>query len=288
MIRLGEKPFLSIQGEGARTGRLSVWVRFFGCNLCCNGFGQKDPTDPLTYELPYKDIDVTLYKSMADLPVFEKGCDSGYSWAPKFKKLALDYETKDLVNEIMWLLPCQEWQEPITRNRYDLCFTGGEPMLHQVDMINIMEDMAMDAPDYVQVETNGTTPISPMLSEFLVTGNISRWHWNVSPKLFYVSGEPIERAWKPEAIVSLFSMAAGCLKFVVNNDPRCWDELNDKVAQLRSLGVDAPVFVMPVGATKDSQENIDHVGKIARRAIQEGYHVSGRLHATLFGNGIGT
>ena len=38
--------FRSIQGEGIYTGVPTVWLRMFGCNLECNGFGQDDPTDP--------------------------------------------------------------------------------------------------------------------------------------------------------------------------------------------------------------------------------------------------
>ena len=45
--------FKSIQGEGHYTGVPTTWLRFFGCNLECNGFGQDDPTDPSTYKLPY-------------------------------------------------------------------------------------------------------------------------------------------------------------------------------------------------------------------------------------------
>ena len=50
--------FKSIQGEGHYTGVPTTWLRFFGCNLECNGFGQDDPTDPSTYKLPYKDFDI--------------------------------------------------------------------------------------------------------------------------------------------------------------------------------------------------------------------------------------
>ena len=50
--------FHSIQGEGHYTGVPTAWIRFFLCNLQCSGFGQKDPTNPDTYELPFEDFDV--------------------------------------------------------------------------------------------------------------------------------------------------------------------------------------------------------------------------------------
>ena len=79
--------FHSIQGEGEYTGVPTAWIRFFLCNLQCNGFGQKDPTNPDTYELPFENFDVSTIKRVEDLPVWDKGCDSSYTWAKKFKGL---------------------------------------------------------------------------------------------------------------------------------------------------------------------------------------------------------
>ena len=66
--------FHSIQGEGHYTGVPTAWIRFFLCNLQCNGFGQKDPTNPDTYELPFEDFDISTVKRVEDLP---KHDDSG-------------------------------------------------------------------------------------------------------------------------------------------------------------------------------------------------------------------
>ena len=79
--------FRSIQGEGHYTGVPTAWLRFFGCNLQCNGFGQENPKDPSTYKLPYEQIDVTNITSVEELPVFKYGCDSSYSWSKKFAKI---------------------------------------------------------------------------------------------------------------------------------------------------------------------------------------------------------
>ena len=67
--------FYSIQGEGHYTGVPTAWIRFFLCNLQCNGFGQKDPTNPETYELPYEDFDPMSVNRVEDLPVWKHGID---------------------------------------------------------------------------------------------------------------------------------------------------------------------------------------------------------------------
>ena len=77
--------FYSIQGEGHYTGVPTAWIRFFLCNLQCNGFGQIDPTNPHTYELPYEDFDAKKVNRVEDLPVWKHGCDSSYTWAKNDK-----------------------------------------------------------------------------------------------------------------------------------------------------------------------------------------------------------
>ena len=96
--------FHSIQGEGHYTGVPTAWIRFFLCNLQCNGFGQKDPTDPSTYELPFENFDVSSVKRVEDLPVWEKGCDSSYTWAKKYKHLMGQETPQVLANKIVDVL----------------------------------------------------------------------------------------------------------------------------------------------------------------------------------------
>ena len=87
--------FHSIQGEGHYTGVPSTWLRFFLCNLQCDGFGQDDPTNPDSYDLPYQKIDITDIGKIEDLPVWEKGCDSSYSWSKKFSCLLYTSDAAD-------------------------------------------------------------------------------------------------------------------------------------------------------------------------------------------------
>ena len=78
------------------------------------------------------------------------------------------------------------------------------------------------------------------------------------------------------------------MKFVVNNNDATWAELNEHVNVLRNgYGVEVPIYVMPVGATAEQQKDSKVLAAIANRAIDNGYHVSGRLHAILFGNTVG-
>ena len=52
-------------------------------------------------------------------------------------------------------------------------------------------------------------------------------------------------------------------------------------------GVHWPVWIMPVGATKEQQED-EMMADIAMEAMKRGYYFSGRLHCHIFGNKIGT
>ena len=92
--------FDSIQGEGMFTGHWTLWLRFFLCNLQCNGFGQIDPTNPETYDLPFLDFDPKTVNRVEDLPVWEKGCDSSYTWSKKYKHLMANKTAKEIVDVI--------------------------------------------------------------------------------------------------------------------------------------------------------------------------------------------
>lgn len=296
-IRLGEPTFVSIQGEGALTGRLSVWTRFFGCNLRCPGFYQKDPKDPSTYVDPLHGINPKEYKSIFDLPVVEVGCDTIYGIDPRFKHCATDYtdETR-LVDEIVGLLPTNKFAHAVTGQTYDWCLTGGEPLMNQKAIIALYEEMYKrdNFPYDIQVESNGTQELSPAFIQLVRETTRGRmlgstnWYWSFSPKLHSVSGEPPEKAWKPECIKQAWDVnPQGWLKFVVNGSEEAWAEVASRVAELKAMDVDFPVFIMGVGATKEQQEDTNHISSIANRAIKDGYHFSGRLHCTIWGNTAG-
>ena len=153
----------TIQGEGHYTGVPTVWVRFWGCNFSCDGFGQKDPSDRSTWNLDHQTIDISSIKRMEDLPVFNTGCDSSYSWSKKFAHLAHTGTPSDICDQLEAYLkspsnPEGRFLHPKSKQWSHMAFTGGEPMMNQNAIVDIMLEFARrgNMPKYVTVETNGT------------------------------------------------------------------------------------------------------------------------------------
>ena len=286
--------FYSAQGEGHFTGCPTAWLRFFTCNLQCNGFGQDDPTDESTYELPYQDVKVEDYKTLEELPVFEKGCDSSYSWSKKFKHLQRSGTADEIAQRLLDIIPFDDFNTKPTLGRQDihLCFTGGEPLMKRSQKAVKEIMMALrhygKQPNNITFETNGTQPLSQEFVEHfnnrgLFPGNI---FWSISPKLFNVSGEKREKAINPTVLKTYRMLSKyGQLKFVMNGRKECWDELDEVLPLFRNAGIDYPVWIMPVGATVEDQYK--DAGDVANMALERGYNVSARVHAYLWGNAIG-
>jgi 6-pyruvoyltetrahydropterin 2'-reductase len=303
--------FYSIQGEGTYTGVPCAWLRFFLCNLQCNGFGQKDPTDPSTYELPYENFDVSSVKRVEDLPVWDKGCDSSYTWAKKFKPLMGQATGKELAEKLRDILrnesnPEGYFMHPVSYQHQHLCITGGEPLMRhaQKAFVELYEELknqnggpyyelnqnsGSNIPASVTFETNGTQPLTNDFANYLANAGVMRSEifFSISPKLWTVAGEKKSKAIKIDTIKQYFDTSrAGQLKFVVGNDDRQWEEMEDTVSDIRKAGVRYPVWIMPVSATAEDQ--LATAGGVAERAFRRGYNVAARVHCYLFGNQIGT
>jgi 6-pyruvoyltetrahydropterin 2'-reductase len=295
--------FYSFQGEAELAGKPTVWIRFFGCNLECNGFGQEHPTQPETHVLPYKDFDISTVAKLEDLPVWHQGCDSSYSWSARYKKLVHDDTVESICDKLTELMkdptnPTGLFRHPVTGQDTQLAFTGGEPMLNQEAMMAILEefDRRDNAVQTVTVETNATKPLKSELAEF-IDQFPGRWHWAMSPKLHTVSGEV--DAVKPEIIFEyLQPNSSAILKFVVTGTEDCWHELRTHLDGISNYMYEhdadndlavrwmPDVWVMPVGATKDQQQT-QTVADIALEGMRRGYNIATRNHCYVFGNIIG-
>ena len=56
--------FYSVQGEGIHVGTPSVFLRMFGCNFKCQGFGM--PRGELSNE--YLNVDIKKYTDLKEAP----------------------------------------------------------------------------------------------------------------------------------------------------------------------------------------------------------------------------
>lgn len=284
--------FYSFQGEALYAGKPSTWIRFFGCNLECNGFGQMDPTNPETYVLPYQSFDVSTVKRIEDLPVWHHGCDSSYSWSAKYKHLVKDYTEQEIADQLIDMMrhssnPEGDWVHPATGVDTQLCFTGGEPMMWQKAMDAILGEFRVrnKLPKLVTIETNATKPIQPVFQDVLNYSGVDI-HFAMSPKLFTVSGE--KDAIKPDIIASYIDAGySHVVKFVVNGSKDCWEEVDDAVSKIKqAANSHVDFWVMPVGATKDQQEH-EYVAELSVEAMKRGFNVATRNHCYVFGNVIG-
>ena len=285
--------FYSAQGEGKYVGIPSLWMRFFLCNLQCNGFGQKDPTDPSTYELPYEKLDITDITNVFDLPVFDKGCDSSYTWAKKYSHLITDKTVQEACDELTALLPRGKFIHPDTGQETHMVFTGGEPMLKntQPAMMGVLEEFQKreNMPNYVTIETNGTRPITQELADYIAWftyDGTREWYWSLSPKLWATAGEQSKKAIKPEVIGRYAEVSPhGQLKFVVNGTDESWREVEENTRMFRDAGCDFPVWIMGVGGTFEGLVQTE--ASIADEAIRRGYYYTSRVHVHIYGNAIG-
>ena len=287
--------FHSIQGEGHYTGVPTAWLRFFLCNLQCNGFGQTNPTDPGTYELPFEEFDTSTVSRVEDLPVWDKGCDSSYTWSKKFKHLMRQKTAVELANQIVDTIktdsnPTGLFLHPLSGQHQHLCFTGGEPLMKhaQEAVVGILKELKKqkNLPQSITFETNGTQELTDDFVRYM-TAIDPEIFFSISPKLWTVAGEKASKAIRPQNIVEYLSISPhGQLKFVMGNRDEQWTEMESVIKQFRDVGVNLPVWVMPVGAREEEQNAT--AGDVAKRAFQRGYNVAARVHVHLFGNAIGT
>ena len=275
----------SIQGEAKNTGMLCTWLRTWSCNLQCKGFSQVDPSNKDTWvpQFPVS-FDPKKITRIEDIPLPVVGCDSAFSHSAKFKHLYPDHIPAYWAEKVIQLLPDKKFRH------VGHVFTGGEPMLYQQDLRKVFDywHKRNDIPNWIGIETNGTIELEPdqlTLIRSVYDVLDKDFYFSISPKLLHVSGESEKKAHKPKIAAQYIEfLPASYLKFVVNTNPACWEQVNRYVAEVEDiLGYEVEKWVMPVGATIEQQES-DYVPVIADMAIARGYHVSLRNHVIIWGN----
>jgi organic radical activating enzyme len=273
--------FYSIQGEGRYMGVPSVFLRTYGCNFTCGGFGM--PKGEVSSErdvIAIKAEDYTDYKS---LPLVSTGCDSYASWDPRFKHLSPVLTTVSIVDSIMDILPHKRWMDE------HLVITGGEPLLGwQRAYPELLSNEKMRGLKEITFETNGTQELSQDLSVYLQQWKINREKnaltFSVSPKLS-ISGEKWSEAICPSIIRQYESVGFVYLKFVIATKEDAI-EADKAVKEFRNGGFRGPVYFMPCGGV-ESVYNLN-AKNVAIEAMNRGYRYSDRLQVPLFKNEWGT
>ena len=276
--------FYSIQGEGRYMGVPSVFLRTFGCNFTCDGFGM--PRGEKTNERHA--VDPSKYTQYNELPLVTTGCDSYASWDTRFKHLSPRISIDGLAKSIVDLLPHKEWRDE------HLVITGGEPLLGwQKQFPLLLSHESMKDLKEITFETNGTQKLRPEFVDYLYdwaegdpfsTRSYDSITFSVSAKL-PASGEKWEEAIIPENILQYQEVGHVYLKFVVATEKDIEDaERADK--QFRDAGFTGNTYIMPVGGV-DSVYNLN-AKNVALAAMKRGWRYSDRLQVPLFKNEWGT
>ena len=242
MIYLVEH-FYSIQGEGRYTGTPSLFFRFGGCNMKCEGFG--------CHEVAQDGVKVL-------------GCDTVYavnkehfshSWIP----IKSSYELLNVLE--LYELP----------NAVDVVLTGGEPLIYASDAIFVeFLEALVKRGHQITFETNGSLDV-----DFEKYPVYKKCIFALSVKLSN-SLEPLNKRVRGDAIYSIASNAKDAFfKFSVDADSIDLG-LEDEISEIIIHSPRTKVYCMPVGASKREVEaNTEPLIEFCKA---KGYNFSDRLH----------
>jgi len=279
--------FYSIQGEGRYMGVPSVFLRTFGCNFKCQGFGMSRGELSAEAEDIAKAHKITPYADYKMLPLVSTGCDSYASWMPEFKDLSPMLTTDAIADRICEIIPHGEWKDE------HLVITGGEPLLGwQKQYPDLLSHPKMKGLKEITFETNGTFRLTKEFKQYLHT-----WKYHSDDVDFYrdvtfsvsaklpCSGESWDDAIKPDRVCEYEEYGTAYLKFVIATEED-FKDAERAIAEYRAAGFLGHVYLMPVGGVESvySMNNRN----VALLAMKHGLRYSDRLQVPLFKNEWGT
>ena len=276
--------FYSIQGEGRYMGVPSVFLRTFGCNFKCAGFGM--PRGEESHEatdIAATHTMITPFTKYEDLPLVSTGCDSYASWHPDFKDLSPMLTSDAIAERIMEILPQDHWKDE------HLVITGGEPLLGwQRAYPELLDHPKMSGLKEITFETNGTQPLTDEFRSYL-----HNWKkaspdreitFSVSAKL-PCSGESWDEAIKPQTVCEYEWFGTAYLKFVIATE-QDFADAECAIGAYRAAGFKGHIYLMPVGGV-ESVYALNNKN-VAILAMKNGLRYSDRLQVPLFKNEWGT
>ena len=254
--------FISIQGEGLRTGRPTLFIRLSGCNLRCvfrNSAGK-----------------VT---SCCDTPYasFEGSFTEGkYTDDDVIKMLTNNPQVKDVV------------------------ITGGEPLLNQASLALFIKKLREVRDFTLTIETNGTIvpsdylleqvdlwSTSPKLASSTPTVKDGKKYGVTEAQCKYHNMHRINII----ALATMLSEGHDCqLKFVYTG-PECIkeiDEISKEITDYQTnhnmdvVNVNDYIMLMPEGIT--SKAIIGKSDEVVNVCIEHGWTYTSRMHILIWGN----
>jgi organic radical activating enzyme len=279
--------FYSIQGEGRYMGVPSVFLRTFGCNFKCAGFGMSKGESSTEVEAIAKRI--SEFKSYDELPLVSTGCDSYASWDPRFKDLSPMLTSDAIAERIMEIIPYNNWQDE------HLVITGGEPLLGwQRAYPELLDHPKMAGLKEITFETNGTQKLTPEFKAYLskwidgdANGHLRDGNsvtFSVSAKLS-CSGEERSEAIRPDIVCEYQEVGHVYLKFVIATEEDA-EEALETLDIYRAEGFTGHCYLMPVGGVESVYALNNR--RVAELAMKNGLRYSDRLQVPLFKNEWGT
>jgi organic radical activating enzyme len=220
--------FYSIQGEGRFAGYPAVFIRFNYCNLGCSW------------------------------------CDTKFTWQTGVieKDLLLD-----IASISIGALETLSGNH-IRPDQVHIVLTGGEPMLHQKQLPELITQLRQDGFDFVEIETNGVfIPMDKMIDAI-------SW-WNCSPKLSN-SGLDLKRTFVPEALIAIAATGRADFKLVVS----CSEDIEEIIENYLPLLPRSRIMLMPEGATRDKQ--MKSMPWVIDKCQEFGFRFSPRLHSIIW------
>lgn len=230
--------FHTLQGEGLNIGVPAIFIRSSLCNLHCS----------------WCDTDYTWNWEKTPWK-HENDSDPNYD---KFRKedQQIDIPIEDIAT-IVRGFPCTH-----------LVLTGGEPLLHQEDWWNLLNELGGNYT--AEVETNGTIEPDIAFSRAV-------HQFNVSPKLAN-SGNDVGQRINPEALEFFAGDPRASFKFVITSR----DDLKEVEALIEHFHITPDtVLLMPEGRTPDALRETELW--LADHCIQSGLRFTPRLHVHLWG-----
>ena len=251
MIYLVEH-FYSIQGEGKYVGTPSLFLRFGGCNMKCEGFGCSETSD--------KGVEVL-------------GCDTVYA----VSKEHFSHNWVPITNAEELLNVLEQYELP---KAVDIVMTGGEPLIYTDDSIFVTFLEALIKRGHrITFETNGSMKV-----DFEKHGVYKECIFALSVKLSN-SHEPLSKRVRGDIIYSIASNAKDAFfKFSVDAESINL-ALEEEINEITIHSPQTQVYCMPLGGSKAEVER--NTEPLIEFCKAKGYNFSDRLHIRIWNENKG-